>query len=524
MSMGKESLEDWHRARRRLSFALVLGLFTFVLLRHAWICDDAFITFRTVRNLLAGLGPVWQPDERVQAYTHPLWMLLLAGWTPILHNIYLAAMVLSLALSIAALTVFLLGLRQGTAQALLGGVILISCKAFLEYSTSGLENPLAHLLYIVFLVLFLRCWDDSREGPTHAPRRLFILSMSAALLVCTRHDLALMVAPPLGYALWQARRVRRLWLAVLLGTLPFLGWELFSIVYYGFPFPNSAYAKLGAGISQSEALVQGLSYFVSQAQIDPLTLLVLAGSLVAVALVRGPPLIALAAGLFAYLLYFVKIGGDFMAGRFLSVPLLCSAAILSTALSRVTWRDRGWLWVAAPVFLLLGLVVTPRPTLTSDGDYSTKGPIYDKRGVADERAFYYPGTGLLRSGNQDMVGVPYFVAIGLHLPIGVASVQPAVGEVGFFAQPGVIIIDEVGLADPLLARLPKRPGPWRIGHLFREIPAGYAATREQGRNLIVDPKIAEFYRHLDSLIRGPLWSWPRFLEIWHMNTRAGPRG
>jgi hypothetical protein len=53
-----------------------LVLCALVLLRHAWVSDDAFITLRTVRNLVEGEGPRWNLHERVQGFTHPLWMLL----------------------------------------------------------------------------------------------------------------------------------------------------------------------------------------------------------------------------------------------------------------------------------------------------------------------------------------------------------------------------------------------------------------------------------------------------------------
>ena len=56
----------------------LLGLFTIVLVRTAWMHDDAYITLRTVDNLVSGFGPRWNVSERVQAYTHPLWMFLLA--------------------------------------------------------------------------------------------------------------------------------------------------------------------------------------------------------------------------------------------------------------------------------------------------------------------------------------------------------------------------------------------------------------------------------------------------------------
>ena len=35
--------------------------------------------------------------------------------------------------------------------------------------------------------------------------------------------------------------------------LPLLAWELFSLLFYGFPFPNTYYAKLNTGIPKAEA-------------------------------------------------------------------------------------------------------------------------------------------------------------------------------------------------------------------------------------------------------------------------------
>ena len=47
------------------------------IVKCAWICDDSFITMRSVDNLLHGRGLTWNPGERVQVFTHPLWLLVL---------------------------------------------------------------------------------------------------------------------------------------------------------------------------------------------------------------------------------------------------------------------------------------------------------------------------------------------------------------------------------------------------------------------------------------------------------------
>src|SRR5581483_8265813 len=55
--------------------ALLLGLLAW---RHRWVADDGFIGFRVVDNLLLGSGPVFHPGERVEAFTSPAWVALLA--------------------------------------------------------------------------------------------------------------------------------------------------------------------------------------------------------------------------------------------------------------------------------------------------------------------------------------------------------------------------------------------------------------------------------------------------------------
>src|SRR4051794_37699784 len=53
--------------------ALVLACVHVFWLR--FVCDDAYITFRYAANLAHGLGPVWNPGERVEGYTNFLWMV-----------------------------------------------------------------------------------------------------------------------------------------------------------------------------------------------------------------------------------------------------------------------------------------------------------------------------------------------------------------------------------------------------------------------------------------------------------------
>src|SRR5207245_159806 len=82
------------------------------------------------------------------------------------------------------------------------------------------------------------------------------------------------------------------------------------------------YAKLATGIARTALVRQGFAYLRNALATDPLTPLAMVAAPVLAA--RAAPgarrtwLVALAAGLPLQILYLVWVGGDFMAGRFLS--------------------------------------------------------------------------------------------------------------------------------------------------------------------------------------------------------------
>src|SRR5688572_28739320 len=91
---------DGRERRALLGFALVfIGL---AALRVSWVCDDAYITFRTVENLVNGWGPLWNLDERVQTYPHPLWLALMTTVHFATGEFYFTAITLQLALTLLA--------------------------------------------------------------------------------------------------------------------------------------------------------------------------------------------------------------------------------------------------------------------------------------------------------------------------------------------------------------------------------------------------------------------------------------
>ena len=141
-----------------LGLTLLALLFAAVVVRTAWVADDAFITFRTVTNALDGYGLRWNVAERVQTYTHPLWMLLLLAGTAVTHNAYLSALGLSFVLTACTAGLILTIARWRPAPSAFALLAMIWSSAFVDYSTSGLENTLSHALLALLLAAPVAIW------------------------------------------------------------------------------------------------------------------------------------------------------------------------------------------------------------------------------------------------------------------------------------------------------------------------------------------------------------------------------
>ncbi len=503
----------------RFTTALLVLTFAFIITRSAWVSDDAYITFRTVENFTAGYGLTYNPFVRVQAYTHPLWMLLLSALYVPVKALFPAATdglyFLSLAISIAgsALAIGLLlakVLKKDLATAALFGAAIVLSRALVDYSTSGLENPLSHLLLALFL------WKSFDDTPS-----LLALSFLAALIACNRLDLLLLVAPVLAYVFWQQRRLwRKNLLLLFAGFSPLILWELFSLFYYGFPFPNTAYAKLNTGIADSLLIGQGIDYFLNSLYWDPVTLFVIASAGIVIVLEKERKAQFIYAGLALYLLYIVKIGGDFMSGRFLAAPFLVAAVLIARS-GTLSHRNR---LASAAIIAILG-VFSFRSTLF-DSQLARATPDFeyiDRNQIADERLFYFQQSanrGLVVDGVRDSQdGSPYAGSRWVYTGTTSVNVTQAIGALAYGSGPNVYFVDVFALVDPLLARLPVNDKlQWRIGHFTRDLPRGYLDTLNTGQMHIANPNLALYYQKLSDVITGPLWDWNRLVEIWKFNT------
>lgn len=496
-----------------LTSIILLGIWIFfaiLFLRTAWLCDDAYISFRTVENAVNGYGLRWNVNERVQAYTHPLWMFLHIPFYAITREMFLTGIFISFGVSMLTIILLTLGITQNLSQVLIAGSILGFSRAFIDFSSSGLENPMSHLLLVIFMILFL--------SQKFTLKNLFLLSLIASLATLNRQDCVLLYFPPLAYAWWQTENKRQGFFLLCLGFVPLVLWELFSVIYYGFPFPNTAYAKLGTGLWKIDLIKQGLWYYAFSWKRDFITLLVLFLSFIVPLYYKQKQVWVCVAGIFLYCLYIIWIGGDFMGGRFFSTPLLF-ATIIVTRYSKLDQFKKGIPVVL--IFLITSLIQPDAPIMTNASFGKDLSEFKDNHGIGDERMFYFQVASLAIWESNKPMPCNAFAEQGRQYRKANQKITKAHGSVGyrgFFAGPVAHIIDYYALSDPLLARLPAiwRPS-WRIGHFARYVPEGYIDSANNGENKIKDEKLAEFFEHLKTITREPLFSTTRWKDIIKMN-------
>jgi hypothetical protein len=230
----------------------------------------------------------------------------------------------------------------------------------------------------------------------------------------------------------------------------------------------------------------------------------------------------------------VWIGGDFMAGRFLAVPVFVVVAVLATERSGTylallpDWNRRriaekapqaAKVAAAGAAVLIVPMAllgVGRADVLSPDGLNAPRWNLFERAGVADERGFYTAqGWGLwqyfygLRAIDRPLLDIDEDpperpITDLVRLQAAAAAWSSGTGprdEVGVrcgglgvasvLTGPGAHWIDRCGLTDPFIASIPfsARDFFWRIGHFDRVIPENYVAAVEAADVMLIEDEI-----------------------------------
>lgn len=427
-----------------VSVVVVAGLFGWGAWQRRWIADDGLIVLRTVRNLLAGNGPVFNAGERIEANTSTVWTYLvtLGAWLGGSVRMEYVVLALALTLSVAGVVLMMLGTGrlyapslQGRRALLLpaGALVYIAVPPARDFATSGLENGLV-LAYLGLLWWMLVCWsqalrvprpaaarDTPKAAPPPASGRFFegALAVVAGLSVLVRPELALIGGGALVMMLIAARGWRRRVLILVAGGLLPVAYQIFRMGYYGLIVPGTAVAKDASGSKWSQGFTYLSNFNNPYLLWVPVMLLAALGMVLLMTrtrpwwvrhqVPRGYGWLArtvqspAAVVLFMFVsglvqgIYWVRQGGDFMHGRVLLTPLFClltPVAVIPVVLPDGTkfTRETGYLLAAATSVLWAAVVgwsiwAANSPGLGADATRVTY------TGIVDERRFYSQATG-----------------------------------------------------------------------------------------------------------------------------------
>jgi len=514
-----------------IRIAVVASIVLFFSLRVSWISDDALITLRQALNLRHGWGPGFNPLENVQAYTHPLWFSL---WVFLGYftNEWMYSIVL-FSLACTALAVALIAyVTRNFLTAVLVAIMLVSSNAFIEYSTSGLENPLSYLLVGIIILCVVRAHSETQFPDWNYA----FFGLLCALAFLNRMDYAILLVPPILSVLWPHRRKVRIiaTFGISLAT-PIILWGAYSFTAFHAFLPNTFEAKRNLHIPLWEVLTQGITYILFSMIHDPVSGIILIVGLAVTLRSRAPGIRPLAYGILLYFAYVIYVGGDFMAGRFLAVPVFMT--IFLCVLSRPHFSFMSHRVVSSRLVLSIGAALllvgvnAITPITSIQNPQVPRWRYQSHSGIADERGYFVQGG---RRSVQDLFvdrHEPVRTAasirriydpaqISLHeinflastwpsapehfaLPRNVLTVCGQLGALGIGQGPAIHLIDTCGLTDKFLASLPfsAHSFHWRIGHFSRSVPDGYEkAIRLRDPSFVTDPVMRAHLQRLWSHI------------------------
>ncbi|MFF0532124.1 flagellar motor control protein ZomB [Nocardia amikacinitolerans] len=403
--------------------ALTAALFTIGGWQRRWIADDGLIVLRTVRNLLAGNGPVFNMDERVETNTSTAWTYIVwfFSWLTQARLEYVV-LGIALTLSVAAMVFAMLGTARlwgGTKSALLlpaGVLVYIAVPPARDYATSGLESGLVICWLGALWWLMLR-WAQAERVRLAG---LFGLVFFAGLAPLIRPEMTLVGALALlmiFFAPLPETRFRPIVLrAVIVGVagLVPLGYQIWRMGYYGLPYPNTAVAKDAGGAKWNQGFTYLWDLVGPYYLWIPLLVLLVLGVVAARSAATGDKRAAAEGRLrrfsewlrspaavvtlvlvsgFLLTIYALRVGGDFMHGRMLLPQLfllLLPVAVIPLRLPEGGLRAVNWSFAV----ILIAWLGTLGWALFASGTTAIKtGTKISSSGIVDERVYYVLNTG-----------------------------------------------------------------------------------------------------------------------------------
>jgi hypothetical protein len=222
------------------ALALITGVFHAISLTY--VNDDCFVSFRYAKNLINGLGLVYNAEERVEGYTNFLWTIIIAFGMKL--DIDPVPFSTTVGIVFFSFTLFLYGYlswkfkETGKHQYIwipLTALALCLHRDMAAHATSGMETSM-----FTFLISCTYCLLLTRSSGRSYITAGFIF----VLAMMTRPDGILFYFCAVLYlALTRKKFLLPVVMLVLPAIVIFVPYWLWRFSYFGFFFPNTFYAK-----------------------------------------------------------------------------------------------------------------------------------------------------------------------------------------------------------------------------------------------------------------------------------------
>jgi arabinofuranosyltransferase len=457
---------------------------------HRNMIDDGFIYLRTVHQVTGGHGPVFNIGERVESFTGPLRLAVLSVadlLTP--FRLEWLAVVLGIASTLGGVALAMLGsarlVRQGNSDAILipfGAVVLAALVPMWYFASSGLETGLT-FLWLGGSVWILGRWSASGNSLEDWGAVVLGLGWLVRPELVLYSIAFLFVVFAFQWKTDSRQRLARL--AVLAVALP-VAYQLFRMGYYGALVANTAVAKEGTRLRWQ----RGWRYFLNFVRpywfVVPFVI-ILVGGYAPLARQLGRRQARAKYVMSAFLLaglvnafYVVAVGGDYEHARLLlpAVFAVCAPIAVIPATRRYVAGLALAPWTIAAVFVLHAPAhrvgqdfVLPTPGRVTTSDFGWGPSTNATRQL----------TGPTLHIQESVVRITEVTAPLLPAVHPPAAALLAIGATSYAGGNSLYVLDMLGLADPLTARLKTPlyttllplpghekllPRPWIIARLF----------------------------------------------------------
>lgn len=418
----------------------------------AWTCDDAFISYRYAKHLVEGQGLVFNPGERVEGITNPLFTLLLAGMMAAGLEPRFASMALgAVAYVVVAATLAWWSYRKRPTTGPwlpLGAFLWLAQDDLHVWGTGGLETTVFAALALGGMAC-LSVWQRLRGA--------VLGGVLLALACLTRPDgilfAAVGVAAPFllrsdasrsgpRQALSQTVAVATPVLVLCTGLLAF------KLLYYGRILPTAFYAKSATDAYYTQGLMYvalyGAKHWAMSLSLVALPIVAWWTGRGRLLWLRRDALLALAA--FAlFTAYVAHSGGDFMFARRLVPALPFLFVFLDAAVSALTPK----IGVALVLSLTAGSLL-PYPL------FGRERPEFI-HGISDER-LGYPETVIAERRAQAQAAQDVFQGLPVRAAFGGGMCMFAYySELPYLVEPN-------GLTQYWIAERPLPTRGPKVGH------------------------------------------------------------